>query len=78
MTPREFIVKELEAYKGLEDKVIPDTAHLADDLGMDSLEIVDLQLRIADKFPGCEDLDLSLDDTVGTILTKIDNLTNKK
>jgi len=46
-----FIVKDIMQYKlGLEESQLQDSAHLQDDLGVDSLDIVELQLEIENKF----------------------------
>jgi acyl carrier protein len=46
-----FIVKDIMKYKlGLEESQLQDSAHLQDDLGIDSLDIVELQMELENKF----------------------------
>jgi len=46
-----FIVKDIMTYKlGLEQSQLQDSAHLQDDLGIDSLDIIELQSEIENKF----------------------------
>jgi len=46
-----FIVKDIMMYKlGLEESQLQDSAHLLGDLGVDSLDIVELQLELENKF----------------------------
>ena len=46
-----FIVKDMMMYKlGLEQSQLQDSAHLQDDLGIDSLDIIELQMEIENKF----------------------------
>ena len=47
----EFIVKDIMMYKlGLEESQLVDSAHLQDDLGIDSLDIIELQTEIEKQF----------------------------
>lgn len=47
----EFIVKDIMMYKlGLERSQLVDSAHLQDDLGIDSLDILELQVEIEKQF----------------------------
>jgi acyl carrier protein len=53
--PREsdiaFIVKDIMIYKlGLEQSQLQDSTHLQDDLGIDSLDIIELQMEIENIF----------------------------
>jgi acyl carrier protein len=46
-----FIVKDIMMYEpGLEQSQLQDSTHLQDDLGLGSLDIIELQLEIEDKF----------------------------
>ena len=46
-----FIVKDIMMYKlGLEESQLQDSADLQEDLGIDSLDIIELQTEIENKF----------------------------
>jgi acyl carrier protein len=46
-----FIVRDIMMYKlGLEQDQLQDTARLQDDLGIDSLDIIELKMEIENKF----------------------------
>ena len=46
-----FIVKDIIQYKlGLEENQLPETAQFHDDLGVDSLDLIELHMEIEKKF----------------------------
>jgi acyl carrier protein len=70
-----FIVKDIIMYKlGLEQYQLQDSAHLQDDLGIDSLDIIELKMEIENKF----DIKITEEEaekmhTIGSIIRCVQN-----
>ena len=71
----EFIVKDIMMYKlGLEESQLVDSAHLQDDLGIDSLDIIELQTEIEKQFSiKIEDEEVEKMNTVVKVLRCVQN-----
>lgn len=68
----EFINNILKNKDKVELKTISDKDHLRDDIGLDSLDLAELTVRIESEY-GVDVFEEGLVNTVGEILNKIDN-----
>jgi acyl carrier protein len=71
----EFIVKDIMTYKlGLDRSQLQDSAHLQDDLGVDSLDIIELQVELEKQFRiKIEDEEVEKMNTVVKVLRCVQN-----
>jgi acyl carrier protein len=64
-----FIVKDIMMYKlGLDESQLTETANIRDDMGVDSLDMIDLQMELEKK------LNISIPDEKGERLKTVGNI----